>query len=244
MEKKIILPKLEQKHSLWNRRWVFSQVIALLFGLFLFFALVFALETYAAPTFEGRIMKSLRTHLLKDLPKKYEARLVIQRYSAIPEMTLPEKPLVWEWKGPDLLNNGPRSVYQLTIGSQDGWATKISVNVSVRLKLKIYKAKETIPGKVELVPSLFSYRETEITPRSIDSFINGPFPKFVRARGVIPKAAPLSIIQLEKIPIIKRGSLIDLVIRQGGLAITTQAEAKQDGHLKETIQVKTMQMLI
>lgn len=249
-EQTIAVPKEPENRlafvtDLLTDKWFLSQMIALLVSFLSLVALFFGLDSMSAPMSTsvlqaGRVEQSLSSHLRGQLNSHPEMDVVVQRHSQVPLLDVPNRKINWSWQGPHVFTNGPSSVYQLTLADENGWSVTVPVNVSVRVRAPVFISKHVIQPRALIKGDDFIVQEMEVVPSILQDLVVRSIPEKQRARSLIPQGAILSKSQLEDLPSIQTGSVIDLILRDGGLALRVGARARQDGRIGDKILVQSI----
>lgn len=118
-------------------------------------------------------------------------------------------------------------------------------SVPVVLRLNVVKevvvaTRTIIKGQVvtsdAVAPELRQLSALEMNPVTDPAAVVGK----VAAR-TIREGALISADAIEEPPLIKRGDIIQIVVRLGGVSVTTAGEALEDGKLKDLIRVKNLE---
>lgn len=229
-------------------KWFRAQMVALLMSFIFVGAIFFALKSFAAVQYgqireatmlqASQVESSLESYLKSQLDPKDGFEITFQRLSQIPFTDLPSGELKWSWTGPVLLQNGPRSVYQLSLSHANGWSFVLPVNVAVRIRTEVFFSNTVIQPRSLIKPESFDVKSVEMVPSTLHTVIARKMPSNKRSRGLIPRGAMLSHTHVEEVPAVQTGKIIDMIYQDGGLSVRLPVRAKQEGHIGQRIHVQ------
>lgn len=116
-----------------------------------------------------------------------------------------------------------------------GW-----VQVKQRLEAEVYVARRTIHVNDVLKPEYFELKKTDIlTAQGSEQgmFRKHQFPEAVRARQTILAGAALSSSAIERIPMVKLGDSVTLILRSDSLRISTKGVVQQAAGVGDMVNV-------
>lgn len=115
-----------------------------------------------------------------------------------------------------------------------GWA-----QAEIAQKSKVYVARRAIRPTEKVSPEDFELKPVEVTPGAGTAhFEKDRFPEGVRARVTIPAGSPLTGAMVERVPIVRLGDIVTLVLRSDSLRIATKGVVQGAAAVGDTVTVQ------
>lgn len=121
-------------------------------------------------------------------------------------------------------------------GRQIGWA-----QAALRLDAEVYVAKKTLHPNDQLRPEDFELKISNVLSAKLTGqavFQKGQFPDSTRARQTILPGAPLSAAHVERIPMVRLGDTVTLLLRSDNLRISTKGVVQGSAALGDMVTVQ------
>jgi flagella basal body P-ring formation protein FlgA len=115
-----------------------------------------------------------------------------------------------------------------------------NLNIQINLFQKILIAKESIRQGQNLSAELFEIARREVSSLSDPAVTSVEELSGKSAARQIVAGKALTQSCLQRRELVKRGDMVSIQYAQGGVKITASGEAKESGHLGESIKVKNM----
>lgn len=120
-----------------------------------------------------------------------------------------------------------------------GWA-----QVSFRLDADVYVAKKAVRPNEEIKLENFELRKFNVMGSAVNRDLSGEvvranaFPEGVRAKQTIQAGAPLLSASLERIPMIRLGDVVTLILKSDNLRVSTKAVAQGTAAVGDMVTVQ------
>lgn len=123
-----------------------------------------------------------------------------------------------------------RALFKVTI-TDSGNSKDINVSGEVHAKAFIYRAIRNVPSRFSLKPEDFVLEKAELDGRE---FI-GKLPDRIRSTTAIRKGKILFTKQFEESPLVNKGSIVTVIIKDGDFEINLTGIARTEGWLDQKI---------
>ncbi|MBN2008099.1 flagellar basal body P-ring formation protein FlgA [candidate division KSB1 bacterium] len=117
---------------------------------------------------------------------------------------------------------------------------KISVSVKVRTFENVVVVSADIPRQDACTPENLRLENIETTTLQQDAFYLLDALKDMRAKRYLRAGTILNDSMIEPVPVVERGDLVTLIVRQANVTISTIGKAMDDGCIHDVIDVKNL----
>ena len=127
---------------------------------------------------------------------------------------------------------------EVNVRRGDQPAQTVHLQPIVSLSRRVVVARRAINQKAPVRPE--DVELTELTFSRLDRLGTTSLEQVVgqRAKQFIPAGTMIELGDLESIPLVKRGELVDVISRSGGVTVVTTAKAMGSGTLGETVELR------
>ncbi|MBI4532202.1 MAG: flagellar basal body P-ring formation protein FlgA [Candidatus Latescibacteria bacterium] len=185
----------------------------------------------------------IRTKVVGELVGRWAgdpADLTIEFPSLIPNVTIPGRPVTVQitWSGMAFPRGNVLTYIDILEGTE--LLQRVPVAVRVRTFGPVVIAARRIRQFQLLVAGDLTVDRRETTSLSDETFSSPDSLLGLRARGNIELSQVVEHRMVEFPPLIHRGDLVTILIRQGRVSASTRGEAREDGRIGDRIRVRNV----
>jgi flagella basal body P-ring formation protein FlgA len=185
----------------------------------------------------------IRTKVVGELVGRWAgdpADLTVEFPSLIPNVTIPGRPVTVQVTWPGTVF--PRGNVLIYVDILEGRELLQRVPVAVRVRTfgPVVIAARRVRQFQLLVADDLMVGRRETTNLSDETFVSPDSLLGLRARGGIELGQVVERRMVEFPPLVRRGDLVTILIRQGRVSASTQGEAREDGRIGDRIRVRNV----